>query len=169
MDIDSSMPEIFFKNVSLNIFPSISEAFPMVICETKIYGIPNIIIGIDYIAVTEKGIEIIYDDIPEVLAIKSVNLLKNYEYRKILGAEGRKNMKKFNNDLLLIKWIKLILSIYNGEIYFEMLKRNEKQITRNKSLNILKNQINLLKIRKSNFKNISISDFENFNYMENIN
>lgn len=164
----TSIPEIYFKNVSLNIFPSISEAFPMVICETEIYGIPNIIIGIDYITVTEKGIEIIYDDIPEVLALKSVNLLKNYEYRKILGTEGRRNMKKFNNDLLLIKWIKLILSIYNGEIYFELLKRKDKQMTKNNSLYILNNQINLLKIRKSNFKNISISDFENFNFMENI-
>ena len=164
----TSMPEIYFKNISLNIFPSISEAFPMVICETEIYGIPNIIIGIDYITVTEKGIEIIYDDIPEVLAIKSMNLLKNYEYRKILGIEGRKNMKRFNNDLLLIKWIKLILSIYNGEIYFEMLKRSEKQMTKNNSLYILNNQINLLKTRKSNFKNISISDFENFNFMENL-
>ena len=165
----TSMPEIYFKNVSLNIFPSISEAFPMVICETEIYGIPNIIIGIDYIAVTEKGIEIIYDDNPEVLAIKSVDLLLNYEYRKNLGIEGRKNMKKFNNDLLLIKWIKLILSIYNGEAYFEILKRNEKQMAKNDSLYILNNQINLLKIRLSNFKNITINDFENFNFMENVN
>ena len=77
-------------------------------------------------------------------------------------------MKKFNNDLLLIKWIKLILSIYNGEIYFEILKRNEKPMTKNISLYILNNQINLLKIRKPNFKNITISDFENFNFMENV-
>ena len=164
----TSMPEIYFKNSSLNIFPSISEAFPMVICETKIFGIPNIIIGIDYITVSEKGIEIIYDDNPELLAIKSVNLLKNYEYRKILGTEGRKNMKKFNNDLLLIKWLKLIISIYNGEIYFEIMKRNEKQMVKNNSLFILKNQINLLKNRIPEFKNISISDFENFHFMENI-
>jgi glycosyltransferase involved in cell wall biosynthesis len=152
----TSNPEIYFKNVSLNIFPSKSEAFPMVICETEIYGIPNIIIGIDYITVAEKGVEIIYDDIPEVLALKSVNLLKNYEYRKILGIEGRKNMKRFNNDLLLIKWLKLILSIYNGEIYFEIMKRNEKQMSKNSSLYILKNQIKLLKIRKPEFINISI-------------
>jgi len=164
----TSMPEIYFKNSSLNIFPSISEAFPMVICETKIFGIPNIMIGIDYITVSEKGIEIIYDDIPELLAIKSLNLLKNYEYRKNLGTEGRKNMKRFNNDLLLKKWLKLILSIYNGEIYFEIMKRNEKQMTKNNSLYILKNQINLLKIRMPEFKNISISDFENFTFMENI-
>ena len=71
------MPEIYFKNSSLNIFPSISEAFPMVICETKIFGIPNIMIGIDYITISEKGIEIIYDDSPEFLAIKS---LAQFEY-----------------------------------------------------------------------------------------
>ena len=164
----TSMPEIYYKNSSLNIFPSISEAFPMVICETKIFGIPNIMIGIDYITVSEKGIEIIYDDFPELLAIKSVNLLLNNEYRKILGTEGRKNMKRFNNDLLLIKWFKLIISIYKGEIYFEIMKRNEKQMTKNNSLYILKNQINLLKMRIPEFKNISISDFENFNFMEKI-
>ena len=152
----TSMPEIYYKNSSLNIFPSISEAFPMVICETEIFGIPNIMIGIDYITVLEKGIEIIYDDIPEILAIKSVNLLQNYEYRKILGNEGRKSMKRFNNDLLLIKWFKLILSIYNGEYFFEIMKKNEKQMTKNNSLFILKNQINLLKKRKSKFKNITI-------------
>ena len=38
----SSSPDIFFKNVSLNYFPSISEAFPMVLSEAKIYGIPCI-------------------------------------------------------------------------------------------------------------------------------
>ena len=164
----TSMPEIYFKNSSLNIFPSISEAFPMVICETKIFGIPNIMIGIDYITISEKGIEIIYDDLPELLAIKTVKLLLNYEYRKILGTEGRKNMKRFNNDLLLIKWFKLIISIYKGEIYFEIMKRNEKEMTKNNSLYILNNQINLLKIRIPKFKNISISDFENFSFMENI-
>jgi hypothetical protein len=68
-----------------------------------------------------------------------------------------------------MRWFKLISSIYNGENYFEIMKRNEKQqMTKNNSLYILKNQINLLKIRKPEFKNISISNFENFNFMENI-
>lgn len=48
------------------------------------------------------------------------------------------------------------------------MKKNEKQMTKNNSLFILKNQINLLKKRKSKFKNITISDFENFNFMEKI-
>ena len=45
------VPEIFFKNVSLNFFLSIAEAFPMVLVETKIYGIPNILLGLDYISI----------------------------------------------------------------------------------------------------------------------
>ena len=164
----TSLPEIYFKYSSLNIVPSISEAFPMVICETQIYGIPNIIIGIDYITFYERGINIIYDDFPELLAEKSVNILKDNEYKKILGIEGRRNMKKFNNDLLLIKWIKLILSISNGEAHFEEMKKSEKKLSTNILLNILHHQINLLRIRKPIFKNIKINEFENFSFMENI-
>lgn len=164
----TSMPEIYFKFSSLNIVPSISEAFPMVICETQIYGIPNIITGIDYITLYERGINIIYDDIPELLAEKSVNILKDNEYKKKLGMKGRRNMKKFNNDLLLIKWIKLILSIFNGETYFEEMKKSEKQLSTKILLNILYHQINLLRIRKKIFKNIKINEFENFSFMENI-
>ena len=33
----------FFKTPSLHIFPTVSEAFPMVLCETKVFGIPNTI------------------------------------------------------------------------------------------------------------------------------
>jgi hypothetical protein len=67
----SSTPEIFFKNVSLNMFPSISEAFPLVICETKIYGIPNVLLGLDYTTISEGGTIIIYDETPESLAKSS--------------------------------------------------------------------------------------------------
>ena len=56
----TSTPEIYFKNASLNILPSISESFGLVLGETKIYGIPNIIIGLDYISVAYNGTIIIY-------------------------------------------------------------------------------------------------------------
>ena len=51
----SSSPDIFFKDASLNIFPSISEAFPMVLSEAKIYGIPCILLGLDYIYIAKIG------------------------------------------------------------------------------------------------------------------
>ena len=71
----SSTPDIYFKNVSLNIIPSISEAFPMVLSETKIYGIPNILLGLDYIYISKGGTIIIYDDSPESLAKESIKII----------------------------------------------------------------------------------------------
>ena len=110
-----SSPEIYYKNSSLNIFPSISEAFPLVMCETKIYGIPNILLGLDYTSISEGGTIIIYDETPESFAKAAINILKNYTLKYKLGQKAKKSMKHFNNDLLLIKWVKLILSIYNGD------------------------------------------------------
>ena len=99
----SSTPEIFFKNISLNLFPSISEAFPLVICETKIYGIPNVLLGLDYTKISEGGTIIIYDETPESLAKSSLDIIKSYNYRNYLGINARNSMKNYNNDLLLNK------------------------------------------------------------------
>ena len=164
----SSNPEIFFKNVSLNMFPSISEAFPLVICETKIYGIPNVLLGLDYTTISDGGTVIIYDETPESLAKSSLDILKSYQLRNSLGIKARNSMKNYNNDLLIKKWIKLILSIYNGEYYYEKIKKNNGEMSELKSLQIIKNQIILLEKRISIFKNININDIENFTFMKNI-
>ena len=165
----SSTPEIFFNNISLNMFPSISEAFPLVICETKIYGIPNVLLGLDYTTISDGGTIIIYDETPESLAKSSLDILNSYQYRYYLGIKARNSMKNFDNDLLLKKWIKLILSIYNGEYYYEKIKKNNGEMSQLKSLQIIKNQIILLEKRISIFKNIKINDIENFTFLENIN
>jgi glycosyltransferase involved in cell wall biosynthesis len=73
----TSTPEIYFKNSSLHLFPSISECFPMVLCETKIYGIPNILIGLDYVKMAKGGTIILYDDSPESISRESIYILKN--------------------------------------------------------------------------------------------
>ena len=70
-----SAPDILFKNASLSFFPSISEAFPMVLLETKIYGIPNILLGLDYISISKGGTIIIYDDSPESLAKQTIYII----------------------------------------------------------------------------------------------
>ena len=70
-----SEPQQFFKNASLHIIPSISESFSMVLCETKIFGIPNILIGLEYLTASSGGTVIIYDDSPELLAKESINIL----------------------------------------------------------------------------------------------
>ena len=162
----SSSPDIFFKDASLNIFPSISEAFPMVLSEAKIYGIPSILLGLDYIYIAKIGTVIIYDDSPESLAKESISIIINKEYRKKLGKEARNSMKGFNNELLLRKWIKLILSIYNDEFFYNQLRGENHLMSQIDEISILNNQIKLLKMRYGIFKNITQKEFENFKYME---
>lgn len=151
----TTTPEIFFKDASLHIFPSIAEAFPMVLTETKIYGIPNLLVGIDYVSASKGGVLIIYDDNPEIIAKFAINILNNYEYKKKLSKEARISMKKFN-EMLFKKWIKLLLIINKGEYYYQkLLEEESKTFTNNESL-ILERQINLLKKRMTKMENITI-------------
>lgn len=166
----TSNPEIFFNNASLNFFPSISESFGLVLCETKIYGIPNIFIGLDYLSITKGGNIIIYDDSSESLAKESIKLLKDFKKKKVYGKEARNNIKKFNNEIILNKWLKLILSVFNGDAYYEELRKKDFSIyTNDENINIANNQIKLLNFRIKTFENISIKDYENITFMKNIN
>ena len=161
-------PEIFFRNASLIIVPSISEAFPMVIIESKIFGLPNILVGLDYLTIAKGGTIIIYDDTPESISKEAIKILKNQKYKEILGKEARNSMKKFNNKILVDKWIELILSIYNGDQYYHQLReQNNQNISYRDIYNIRYNQIKLLRKRIPKFINITKNDYENFTVMEN--
>ena len=155
-------PDKYFKNVSLHFFLSVAEAFPMVLIETKIYGIPNILLGLDYTSISKGGTIIIFDDTPEILAKESVNILKNKRYKKRLSLEARNSMKQFNNEILLIKWVKLILSIYNDDYYYLILREEYKKIKETKAVKIIENQIKLLRMRNQIFFNFSRNNFENY-------
>ena len=161
-------PEKYLKNASLHFFPTICESFGLVLSETKIYGIPSILLGLDYVLFSKGGTIIIYDDKPETLAKEAIKVLKNDKYRIKLGREARKSIKSFNNKILLLKWIKLILSVYKGDYYYDILRNEEKKLPKSVALNILKNQIKLLKMRLPKFKNITIKEFENFTFLQNL-
>jgi glycosyltransferase involved in cell wall biosynthesis len=165
----STNPEIYFNNVSLHIFPSIAEAFPMVLSETKIYGIPSILVGIDYVTAIKEGVIIVYDEKPETIANYAIKILNNFEYRKKIGKRARKSMKKFNNKILFKKWIKLIEAVNEGEDSFGQLANEDKPIPDNESIYILQNQINLLKKREKWFKNITINDLLDFSFIKQLN
>lgn len=165
----SLTPEIHFKNASLHIFPTISESFGLVLSESKIFGIPNILLGLDYVSISKGGTIIIYDDTPESIGKEAIKILNNYKYKKNLGKEAKKSMKKFNNDLLFKKWIKLLFSIQNDEFSFKFIRNNQKHLKGNAAINILKKQIYLIKIRKLIYTNISINDLTNFTRLEMLN
>jgi glycosyltransferase involved in cell wall biosynthesis len=162
------IPEKYFRNISLNIITSISESFSLVLSETKLYGIPNILIGIDYITIGDNGTVIIYDDSPESLAKESIKILKNEEFMNKLGREGRRSTKQFKNEVLLNKWANLILSIYSGNVFYEKLRKLDKKVSEKKIINILKNQISLLKNRNTKLKNITLNNIENLSFLVNV-
>ena len=165
----SSSPEIYFKNSSLHIFSTISESFGLVLSETKIYGIPSILLGLDYVSISNGGTSIIYDDKPESISKIAMKILLNEKYKKKLGIEARISIRKFKNELLLNKWVNLLLSVYNGDKYYKALTENEKKISETKALNILKNQIMLLKMRNPKFKDITENNINNFSFLEYLN
>ena len=155
-----SNPEIYFENVCLHFFTSISESFGLVLSETKIYGIPNILLGLDYISIKKGGIIIIYDDSAESIAKETFKILLNIQNRKNLGYEARISMKHFKNEIVMKKWVKLILSIYFYDDYQRFIEFNKK-LSEKQALLILQKQIKLLNKRKKEMKNISINDIEN--------
>ena len=157
------IPEIYFGNASLHIFPSISESFGLVLSETKIYGIPNILVGLDYVQISKGGTIIIYDDTPESIAKESLKIINNENYRRNLGKSARNSMKTFNNQQLFYKWVNLILSIYMGDSFYNNLKGKEKRINESELIKSFQNQIKLLKKRDRDFYNISIKDFQSYN------
>lgn len=164
----TNYPEIFYRNASLHIFPSISEAFPMVLNEVKIYGIPSILLGIDYVSTSKEGVCVIYDDNPKTIAKFSINILNNETLRKRLGKEARQSMKKFNNDLLTKKWAKLFISIYLGKNYYDILYKEDEKISEKEAISIIENQVKLLKMRKK-INNITVNDLLNFTFIKNFN
>lgn len=163
--VNTSNYEIYFKNSSLNIFTSFVEIFPSAITETKLYGIPNIITGIDYTSNCKGGTVIIYDDQPESIAREAIKILKDEKYRKKLGEEARESMKEFKNELTTKKWIELLLSIYNGKDNYNYLRKKQGKISENEANQILRNQAKLINSRVTNLKNINLNNLLDLNYI----
>ena len=98
----------------------------------------------------------------------AIKILINDKYRIKLGKEARNAMKKFNNMILLKKWVKLIISIYKGDNSYEKLRNQDKKISIKDALRIIKNQVKLLKKRNKKFKNLTFKDIQNFSFMKNL-
>ena len=152
--------EIYLKNTSLHILSSLSESYPMVLGEAKIFGIPSILCGLDYLTLSKGGTIIIYDDEPTSIANVAIKILKDRDLRKKMGKEARESMKYKKNKLLAKKWGKLLLSVYKGDnkIFHELLNDKNK-MTDDEANQILNNQLILLKKRRAFFKNLTLEKF----------
>ena len=163
MIINQEKIEIFLKNSSLHIFPSIVEAYPMVLSETKIFGIPSIIMGLDYLTLAKKGTVIIYDDDPNIISREAIKILKNDSYRKNLGKKARRSMKNHNNSIIAKKWKKLLLSVFKGKkLDFFKISKDHKTISEKKAKKILNNQLKLIQKRRPILNQLTFEKFINY-------
>ena len=164
----SLKPEEYFHDASLHIFPTVSEAFPMVLCETKLFGIPNILTGLDFVVMAKEGTIIIYDDNPESIAKESIKILNNYSYRKNLGKKARKSMKQYKNEITIKKWINLIIAVYKGKKYYDILRNENKKMYIKEARKIAKKQVKLINMREPFLKNLTIEILLNFSHLEKL-
>ena len=158
-------PEIYLRNSSLHIFPSLSEAYPMVLGEVKIFGIPTILCGLDYILLAKDGTVIIYDDNPITISKEAIKILKNDKYRKKLGKEARRSMKNIRNKIIIKKWRKLLLSVYNGidkSSYSNLFTKYNNKITEKEANDLLNNQFKLIKKRIPRLTGITLKKLISF-------
>jgi len=163
----SQNPEIYLKNASLHILCSLSETYPLVLAEAKVFGIPSLICGLDYLTLAKGGTVIIYDDNPITIAEEAMKIMKNYTLRKQLGIEARNSMKSHKNELIIKKWIKLLLLVYRNDYhnYIKLISNDSSEkITEHEANEILNNQLNLLKMRKNKFANLTIEKMKYFSF-----
>ncbi len=77
-------------------------------------------------------------------------------------------MREFKNELTAKRWIKIILSIYNGDEYYNKIREEDEKISENQAKILLQKQVELLKIRKKEMRNITIDKLSDFNFVETI-
>ena len=165
----TSFNEIHFKNVSLHLMTSIAERSGMDVCETKLFGIPNVLVGLDYLPCSKGGVSIIYDDNPKEIAEECIDILRDKAYREQMGKEAREAMKNYDVDSIADKWMRLLLCAYLDETYYHKIKEEDNDLINLKDEEkILNNQIDLLKKRIKRLGNINSYDLKKFSFIKRI-
>ena len=159
----------YFDDISLHLLPSIAEGIGLDICETKLFGIPNVLVGLDYLPCSKGGVSIIYDDNPNSIAQECIKILKDEKYRKNMGREAFESMRNFDNDEISDKWMRLILSTYLDNAYYHKIQDEDKDLRNLKEdKKILNNQVNLLKNRIKELKDVNINNIMDFDFMKKL-
>ena len=77
-------------------------------------------------------------------------------------------MKKFNNNLILKRWVKIILCIYKGKKHYQKLRDKDKKMVDKESIKLIEKQLNFLKYRNQKFMNLTLKDVINLTFMKNL-
>lgn len=107
----------FYKNSSCVIFTSEMEGYPMVILESKAYGLPLMMYELPYLALVKDGRGVVTTKQGDInsMANNIIRLLSDDIYRNNLGKEARESFEMFKLYDLEGNWRNIIALCSSGE------------------------------------------------------
>lgn len=118
--------EDYYKKAKIVLMTSSYESFPMVIIESKSFGIPLVTYSMPYLELLKDGrgyIEVPQRDI-EHAAEEIIGLLNNDELCKHLSDEARNSIRQFSDFNHLIAWKNIIRKIEDNALVNDIYKDN---------------------------------------------
>ena len=96
----------FYQNCACGLFTSKMEGYPMVVLETKAYGVPIVMYDLPYLSLTKDKKGVLSAEISdfEAMADNVVNLLNNDNYRIDQGREARESFEELLRYDLHAAW-----------------------------------------------------------------
>ena len=159
-----------FLNTSVFFFPSLTEAFPMALNEAKAYGLPCVTFDVSYSFPYKSGVIKVDTFDYEGLAREVIKLLKDYNYRRKMGAEAKLSLNMFTNENTTALWGKLFNALKSGEKEYQKLRSEIEQKYYNEEIakKNMEKQLEYLKMYNKFFRCHSLENFTNINYINNI-
>ena len=161
----------YFWNSSVYWFTSLSEAFPMAMNEGKAHGLPIVAFDVPYSPPYQNGVIVVDQLDIEGLARETINLLKDYDYRKRMGQFAKKSLDNYSNNETVELWGRLFEALLSNDInnYRNLQNEIEKKYynEENAKIHMKKHYRALLRYNK-NFTCHTLEDFTNLQYIQNI-
>ena len=154
----------------MNIYTSLSEAFPLAMVEGKAHGLPVVAFDVACSPPYQSGVINVDMLDVEALAKETVKLLKNKDYRLKMGKEAKLSLKQFNNADTEKLWEKLFKSLMKGTKYFRQFQKQieEKYYDEKKARKRMEKRYrDVLKLYK-NFTCHTLNDFTKLSYIKKI-
>ena len=160
-----------FWNSSVYWFTSLSEAFPMALNEGKAHGVPIVAFDVPYSPPYQDGVITVDLLDVEALARETVNLLKDYDYRKRMGIFAKKSLDKFSNKETVDIWNRLfhVLLSDDRNDYRKMQEDIENKYYNEEIAKIhMEKHFKALLRYNNNFSCHTLENFTNLDYIKNI-
>ena len=139
--------------------------------EGKAHGLPIVAFDVPYSPPYQNGVIVVDQLDIEGLARETINLLKDYEYRKRMGQFAKKSLDNYSNKETVELWGKLFEALLSNDInnYRNLQNEIEKKYynEENAKIHMKKHYKALLRYNK-NFTCHTLENFTNLQYIQNI-